>query len=250
MKQTLAAILITLPLLAQDPSLTVLGTYRTGQFDEGAAEISAHDPATQRLFVVNGADKTIDILDIRNPAAPTRITQVKMPVDVGAAANSVAVKNGIVAVAVEAADKTQPGSVLFLDANGTPLKSVKVGALPDMLTFTPDGKKILVANEGEPSDDYKVDPEGTISIIDISGGIASLTQAQVKSAGFAAFTPQTLPAGVRIYGPAPASRRTSNPSTSLFRLTQKPPTSRSRRTTPWPSWILRRRAWLPSPHSV
>lgn len=201
MKQALAAIFITLPLLAQDPSLTVLGTFRTGKFDASAAEISAHDPATQRLFVVNGADKTIDILDIRNPATPTRISQVKMPVDVGAAANSVAVKNGIVAVAVEAADKTQPGSVLFLDANGTPLNSVKVGALPDMLTFTPDGKKILVANEGEPSEDYKVDPEGTISIIDISGGVASLTQAQVKTAGFAAFTPQTLPAGVRIYGP-------------------------------------------------
>ena len=197
----MATALLALPLAAQDPSLTVLGTFRTGKFDVGAAEISAHDPRTQRLFVVNGADKTIDILDIRNPAAPTRLSQVKMPVDVGDSANSVAVKNGIVAVAVQAADKTQPGAVLFLDANGTPLNSVKVGALPDLVTFTPDGRKILVANEGEPSEDYKVDPEGSISIIDISGGVGSLTQNQVRTAGFGAFTPQNLPAGVRIYGP-------------------------------------------------
>lgn len=192
---------LSIPLLAQDPVMSVLGTFRTGSYNTGAAEIAAHDPQTQRLFVVNGADKVIDILDMRNPMNMTRIGRITFTAEIGATANSVAVKNGIVAVAVEANPKTDPGSVAFYNAEGRLLKSLKVGALPDMITFSPDGKKVLVANEGEPSDDYKTDPEGSISVIDISRGIEALTQADVKTAGFNAFTKENLPAGVRAFGP-------------------------------------------------
>jgi 2',3'-cyclic-nucleotide 2'-phosphodiesterase / 3'-nucleotidase / 5'-nucleotidase len=186
---------------AQDPVLTVLGTYRDGAYNVSAAEIVAHDPATQRLFVVNGAARVVDVLDMRNPMQLTRINRLSIAPEVGFAANSVAVKNGIVAVAVEANPKTNPGSVAFYNTNGQFLKSVRVGALPDMICFTPDGKKVLTANEGEPSDDYLTDPEGSISIIDISGGIDSLTQANVRTADFRAFTRENLPAGVRAFGP-------------------------------------------------
>jgi len=187
--------------MAQDPVMTVLGTYRTGSYNRSAAEIAAHDPQTQRLFVVNGADKTIDILDMRNPMNMTRISRITFSGEVGSAANSVAVKNGIVAVAVEAALKTDPGSVAFYTPEGRLLKFLKVGALPDMITFSPDGKKVLIANEGEPSDDYKTDPEGSISIVDISKGIEATTQADVKTADFRSFTRENLPAGVRAFGP-------------------------------------------------
>ncbi|WP_407923490.1 choice-of-anchor I domain-containing protein [Algihabitans albus] len=44
----------------------------------------------------------------------------------------------------------------------------EVGALPDLLAFTPDGTKLLGANEGEADDG--VDPRGSISIIDLSVG--------------------------------------------------------------------------------
>lgn len=190
-----------LPLFAQDLVMNVLGTYRTGAYNVSAAEIAGHDPATQRLFVVNGADKVVDILDMRNPANMTRVGRLSFSAELGAAANSVAVKNGIVAVAIEADPKTNPGTVAFYNAEGRLLKSVKVGALPDMLTFSPDGKKVLVANEGEPSDDYRVDPEGSVSIIDISKGIEATTQADVKTADFRAFNKENLPAGVRAFGP-------------------------------------------------
>ena len=53
-----------------------------------------------------------------------------------------------------------------------------------MLTVTKDGNKIIVANEGEPNDDYTVDPEGSVAIIDISNGVTNLSQSDVKILNF------------------------------------------------------------------
>ncbi|MGD1807080.1 choice-of-anchor I family protein [Dapis sp. BLCC M126] len=187
-----------------DPKLRALGTYETGLFDESAAEITAYDPNTQRVFVVNANSATIDVLDISDPSNPTLINQIDIS-PFGAGANSVAVnENGVVAVAVEANVTQDPGSVVFFNADGEELGQVTVGALPDMLTFTSDGTKVLVANEGEPNDDYTNDPEGSVSIIDISGGVGSLTDADVSTADFSAFIgreEELRSRGVRIYGP-------------------------------------------------
>ncbi len=92
----------------------------------------------------------------------------------GRAANSVTARGGVIAVAVEATVKTDPGRVVFLNADGT-LRAppVTVGALPDMLTFTPDGQFVVVANEGEPSADYSTDPAGSVSIISVSKALAA-----------------------------------------------------------------------------
>jgi len=164
-------------------NLTPIGTYTTGVFANGAAEIPAYDPASKRLFVVNANAVTIDILDLSDPTNPQKIGEINATA-FGAGANSVAVKNGIVAVAIENTTVTDPGVVVFFDANGTLLGQVPVGALPDMLTFTPDGSRVLVANEGEPRtnpDGTVTNPEGSISIIDISGGVA---HASVSTATF------------------------------------------------------------------
>ena len=119
----------------------------------------------------------------------------------GAEINSVAVHDGLVAVAVQAALKTDPGRVaLFRAADLALLGSATVGAQPDMITFTPDGRTVLLANEGEPSDDYQTDPVGSISIVDVSAPAAPM----VRTADFSAFNAQKtalLSAGVRIYGP-------------------------------------------------
>ncbi|MCU0967966.1 MAG: choice-of-anchor I family protein [Rubrivivax sp.] len=83
--------------------------------------------------------------------------------------NSVAVFGNTAAVAVAASNKTDPGQVLFYDLPSRSLtRSVTVGALPDMLTFTPDGSRVVVANEGEPSS--LVDPRGSLSVIDVASG--------------------------------------------------------------------------------
>lgn len=173
-------------------NLTQVGTFTS----EDGAEILAHDPITQRLFVTTGG--TVEIIDISDPANPTKVKDIEIA---GGGSNSVAVNNGIVAVAVEADTAQDNGVVEFYNADGIFQASVTVGALPDMLTFTPDGTKVIVANEGEPNDDYDVDPNGSISIVDISAGVANAT---VTTAGFTDFNDrkqELIEKGVRIYGP-------------------------------------------------
>jgi DNA-binding beta-propeller fold protein YncE len=186
-------------------SLTLLGSYQTGIYDQGAAEIVGYDKGSRTLYVVNAISATLDLLDISNPVSPTLDATIDVT-EFGAVANSVAVKDGVVAVAVENENKQDDGVVALFNQAGAPLGSVTVGALPDMLTFTPDGTKILVANEGEPSDDYSVDPEGSISVIDISGGAGIISQADVTSITFRDFNAggprnSELDPAVRIFGP-------------------------------------------------
>jgi hypothetical protein len=191
-------------------SLVPLGGFRHGGFAEGAAEISAYDPGTRRLFVVNAQAARVDVLDLSDAAHLVQVGTLEVTAH-GAVANSVAIHDGLVAVAVEAPVKTDPGRVVFFSAQGQLLGSVHVGALPDMVTFTPDGHWVLVGNEGEPDDSYAVDPEGSVSVIDVSQGGAAVTQADVRTAGFSAFNGQPLPYGVRVFGPGASAAQDFEP---------------------------------------
>ncbi|ARU06570.1 alkaline phosphatase [Comamonas serinivorans] len=183
-------------------SLEKVGSYESGVFLKSAAEIPAFDAASKRGFVVNAQKGALDVLDMSQPAAPRLIGQIDATaVRAGASVNSVAVQGGLVAVAVQDAVKTNPGLVaIYRAADLSLVGQVAVGALPDMLTFTPDGKTLLVANEGEPSDDYQIDPEGSISVIDVSDPAKPVA----RVADFSAFNGQNaslLAQGVRIFGP-------------------------------------------------
>ena len=173
-------------------SLSLVGRYESGQFAQSAAEIVSYDPSTKQAFVVNALSGEIDVLDVSAVSTPTKTGSLKLANDIKnalasvtdvsqlGAANSVSVHNGIVAVAVESNPKTNNGYVAFYQASDKSfLSAVEVGALPDMLTFTPDGKQVVVANEGEPNDGYNIDPEGSVSIINVSAGFSNLTQANV-----------------------------------------------------------------------
>ncbi|WP_370895558.1 choice-of-anchor I family protein [Chryseobacterium gossypii] len=168
--------------------LNYIGSFDPSGNNSSSTEIVVHDPATQRLFTISSVTDVFDIIDFSNPDTPSVIQTVNMAPYGGI--TSIAVKNGILAVASPNADPQQNGSVIFFDINGNFLKQVTVGALPDMITFTPDGTKVITANEGEPNDAYTVDPEGSVSIIDISGGISSLTQNNVTTLNFNNFDSQ------------------------------------------------------------
>lgn len=188
-------------------TLKQIGRYSAGVStapDEPRAEIAAYDPASKRLFSINLNLRQLDVLDLSNPES-----QVLAPVQtvpLGGKPNSVAVHDGIVAVAVEGPQKTDPGTVKFFNTSGALLNTLTVGALPDMLVSSPNGKWLLVANEGEPNSYNNnpvssMDPEGSVSVIDMTPGVTSLTQLNVRTAMFSLAIPQENASSIRIYGP-------------------------------------------------
>lgn len=199
-------------------ALEKIGGYTGGAV--GAAEITAYDAASKRLFVVNGANGTVDVLDLSTPSAPRLVGTINVAA-LGAGVNSVAVNDGLVALAIEARPKTSPGVVAFYAAaNLQLLQSVTVGALPDMLTFTPDGRTLVVANEGEPNS-YgladSVDPEGSVAVITLNRGgttAAPTVAATVATADFRAYNGQEAALraqGIRIYGPGASAAQDFEP---------------------------------------
>ncbi len=171
----------------------------------GRAEIVAYDAAAQEFLVVNGTERCVMRLDARTGKEVGRldVSEFGDP-------TSVAASHGLVAVAVVAPRKTDAGHVVLFrsatktsvdSASGRPTAAVRVGALPDMVTFTPNGRYVLSANEGEPSDDYTSDAEGSISVIDVGNGAEN---AVALSADFIRFNAEreTLERqGVRITAP-------------------------------------------------
>jgi DNA-binding beta-propeller fold protein YncE len=143
---------------------------------DGNAEVVSFDAASGNLFVLNTLGGKIEIIDIASTGFLSKVGEIDLTAltEFGSA-NSVAVKNGIVAVAYGNATVGDKGYVALFDTNGALLHApIEVGVLPDMLTFSPDGTKILVANEAEAVSTTN-NANGTISIIDISGGAASAT---------------------------------------------------------------------------
>ena len=188
-----------------------IGSYNGGK--AGAAEITAFDAASKRLFVVNGANGTVDVLDLSTPSAPKLLGTINVA-GLGTGVNSVAIHDGLVALAIESSPKTNPGTVAFYNAADLKLiNSVRVGALPDMLTFTPDGRTVLVANEGEPNSYGQadsVDPEGSVSVITVNRGGTPT----VATADFRAFNGQEAALrsqGIRIYGPGASAAQDFEP---------------------------------------
>ncbi|BEU04390.1 alkaline phosphatase [Agarivorans sp. OAG1] len=155
---------------------------------DGAAEILQYHAATQAIYAINSSDATVEMIDasglsseqLSAPTSDTNLsaTPLTLPTEANGVAlggaNSIAVHNDLMAVAIEADAQASNGFIVFYNGlnAGTPvfLSAVEVGNLPDMVTFTPDGSKVIVANEGEPSGDYNNDPEGSIAVISVTDG--------------------------------------------------------------------------------
>jgi len=157
---------------------------------EGAAEIVQYQQSTEYIFAINssGDNATVEILDLASADAAALtmndegvientnlsiINTINLTENTPGDANSIAISDdlSLLAVAMAADDIATNGQIALYDISGaspTFMKNVEVGVLPDMVTFTPDSSKIIVANEAEPSGDYTVDPEGSVSIINIT----------------------------------------------------------------------------------
>ncbi len=174
------------------------------------AEISAYNPVSGILYTVGGGSGAIVVSDLTDPSNP-RAVAVATPSDNSNTLQSVAVFGQLLAVAVQNPVKTEPGFVQFYDLTNPVLPvfltDVTVGALPDMVKFNNDGTKLLVTNEGEPDNQYAIDPVGSISVIDTSGYVSSTpqapTQANVQTIDFSPWEgrkEELINRGIRIGG--------------------------------------------------
>ncbi len=189
-----------MPVQSNELAMTLLSSYSNGATGTNSAEIVTFDPEVDRMYIANSIGAKLDIVNFANPSNPILISSVAMAPYGNI--NSVVAHDSIIALAVENSNPQLNGSVVILDYNGNFLKQVTVGAMPDMITFNKNYTKILTANEGEPNATYTVDPEGSVSIIDISGGISSLTQANVTTLGLTAYNTQSstlIAQGIRLF---------------------------------------------------
>ncbi|WP_425259293.1 choice-of-anchor I family protein [Rubrivivax sp. RP6-9] len=208
-----------------------VGISRLWQFDHklpGAiagqkAEIVAYDHHTDTLWVAGVVG--VDVLD---RTSGQRVAQIDVR-HLGAV-NSVAIHDGLAALALEnTTNRDLPGLVVFVDTRSRAQagQPVVVGSLPDMLSFTPDGLRVLVANEATPRErtlvedangnlvpapgvDCPADPEGGVSVIDVASRAVVSVPLSPSTPGYdtlrlfpALGTLSTQPATYCPYGPEP-----------------------------------------------
>ena len=188
------------------------------QSPEGAAEIVAYQASKKWIYAINssGDEAVVNIIPadtfdtaalvqdnegIVNATNLTSTSTLTLNDNTPGDANSIAIdeNNQMLAVAMAAKNVGEAGQIAFYDISGDSpafIKNVLAGFLPDMVTFNHDGTKVVVANEGEPNGDYSIDPEGSVSIINIVEGVVADTatnidfttynspQAELESDGF------------------------------------------------------------------
>ncbi|CAH7263585.1 Alkaline phosphatase [Vibrio chagasii] len=196
---------------AEVTGLTLVGSsIADAPFDTSAAEIVSYDSCTDKLYVVNAQAQKVDVLSMNADSSPSSEGSIDLQsaatasgINIGAA-NSVSTHQGLVAVAIENADKQQNGIIALYRSDTLELiTTYTAGALPDMVSFSKDGRYIASANEGEPNADYSIDPEGSVTLVDLANGPM---QAKVTQINFKAFNQgqprhQELTDKVRISAP-------------------------------------------------
>jgi hypothetical protein len=168
--------------------LHYIGGYSAGGVNEDGeiAEIVQYSKEAGRIYLVNGALGSLDIVDVRNLRSG-KFTPLKLyrRIDVramGAAQGfeygdltSVAIgtQNKLIALAVQHRDYASPGYIVLADYEGKYLRHYRAGVQPDMICFTGDERYVLTADEGEPREGYapgSIDPPGSVTILDMISG--------------------------------------------------------------------------------
>lgn len=188
------------PAPTNELNLSLLTSFSNGAAGSNSAEIVTFDPEVDRLYLANSIAQKLDIIDFSDPSNPSLISSISLTPYGNI--NSVVAHDSIVALAIESIPAQDNGKVVFMDYNGNFINEVEVGAMPDMIIFNKDYSKLLTANEGEPDATYSVDPEGSVSIIDLAPGYAALTNANVTNLDFTAFNGQEaalIAQGIRIF---------------------------------------------------
>ena len=209
-------------------SLSLLARYETGLFDQSAAEIVAYHKSSGRIFVLNASENKIDVVSglgnstpLVNPLVDSNLfaglsINVEESYPLSGGINSIAIYGNLLAVAVQNENPQANGVVVFYSLNtltgaASYINYVQVGALPDSVVFSPNGAMLLVACEGEPNNDYSIDPEGSVASINIIDGRPANNARIIGFTDFnnGALRHGELPANIRIYGGAFGAERST-----------------------------------------
>lgn len=175
-----------------------LHTRSTGIFDDGGTEIVAFDKNNNYVYSTNASLNRVEVYDYTNTSKP----MFKHYIDLSPYVTTItSVDVYLQQVAVVGYNNAQAsGKLMFFDEKGNPTGQFPTGSMPDMVTFTPNGTWVLVANEGEPSDDYLNDPIGSVSILNISNGVPNTPASSVQFVDFQKLDTTAYDSLIHIYG--------------------------------------------------
>ena len=145
-----------------------------------AGEIVGFDKVSKNLFVTSSSSAAyqINVFDLSNPSSAVGVGAIDFSSSFGIKANmsalsSVAINSAKgfgVASLIPTANTTTLGKVGFFNlSSGISLGTIDVGYHPDSVSFSPDGSKLIVVNEGEFNASSATNAPGSISVIDVSG---------------------------------------------------------------------------------
>eukprot|EP00057_Strongylocentrotus_purpuratus_P031824 XP_785779.2 PREDICTED: mesenchyme-specific cell surface glycoprotein [Strongylocentrotus purpuratus] len=145
--------------------------------DSDAVEQVAYDALEGFAYVIG--DDYLQIIDYDNVEKPEIVYKHTIP----ERANDIAHCGRFVAYLLQGSDSQEPGTIHVYEKFNrqtqefTKIHERVISSQPEMLTFTPDCRKILTADEGTAGDDAAeenfVNPEGMVSIIKIDGDFAN-----------------------------------------------------------------------------
>jgi len=197
------------------PRLKLMGRYdsNTG-FAEGGAEIVTYNIANGKMYIANGAEEAIDVVSLGQFKDFALKLEKRIYVDEffnaefipdGITSVCVSPDGEYVAIAIPNSEISGKGKLLITDASGQYICDFDTGFLPDMVTFTLDGNYILVANEGEPNDNYDYDPIGSVTIVELKEGLGNAVISEIE------FGNSEITGDVRVFGPGSSSAEDFEP---------------------------------------
>ena len=167
------------------PHLELVATYESGM--EADAEIVAVQTTTARALLTLSKGASVDVLDLRTPAAPARLARHQLPAREREELTCVAfhpTEDWFLAV-LNHKDAATRGRLLFVRASdGAILAERATGYAPDAVAIAPDGATAVVADEAEwyapaPDGTWQSQP-GTVTFVDLRAGPSGATVRTVE----------------------------------------------------------------------
>ena len=203
---TSSVIVLTSSISISAMEINQISSFQIGK-GEGYAEMIRYHSQSKSLLVTASETGTIERISISDPFNLKKLAPFDLS---GGNITAVAVHKNLIAASIKEKIVDAPGNVQIFNNNGKKLAEYKTGALPDNIAFSPDGRYLLTANEGEPSDDYKIDPEGSFTLIDLTNGTQNATVKQIM------LNNVKLPAGARIVKPGSSFEEDAEPEYIAF----------------------------------